>query len=477
MKRIFGAIRRFFLPPDSAKTLVRVIPLVTVAFIVIVLFVFSNVAWEYTNEADFCGLTCHTMPPEYITHKNSAHANVSCEDCHMGRDKLAVMIPRKIMYSWQTGSAMASGIYEYPIVAHTMRPANVSCENCHKPETFTSDALVEIRHFANDQANTPTSTYLSLKIGGGSARQGLGRGIHWHIENPVYFYASDRERQTIPYVVVTNPDGTKTGYIDTESGFDPSSIKEDELQKMDCITCHNRTAHGVADPGNAVDNLMTHNLVSQAIPNIKIKSVEVISASYPNLEVALVAIGGLDQYYKDNFSDFYSANQDLISTAIQALKDQYTKTNFPDQEFNWKTHPNNKGHTNSPGCFRCHDGKHLTPSGDSVRLECNICHTIPVVTVGSNTNAILQLNSGPEPDSHLNSNWITMHRTMLNNSCKGCHTTEDPGGTSNKSFCSNSACHGAKFTFAGFDAPKLRQVLSDQADKMATSTPEATPKP
>jgi len=39
---------------------------------------------------------------------------------------------------------------------------------------------------------------------------------------------------------------------------------------------------------------------------------------------------------------------------------------------------------------------------------------------------------------------------------------DDPGGTSNKSFCSNSACHGTVFTFAGFDAPKLREVLKDQ---------------
>jgi hypothetical protein len=38
----------------------------------------------------------------------------------------------------------------------------------------------------------------------------------------------------------------------------------------------------------------------------------------------------------------------------------------------------------------------------------------------------------------------------------------DPGGTSNTSFCSNSACHGNVYTFAGFDAPKLREILKAQ---------------
>ena len=47
---------------------------------------------------------------------------------------------------------------------------------------------------------------------------------------------------------------------------------------------------------------------------------------------------------------------------------------------------------------------------------------------------------------------------------------DDPGGTSNTSFCSNSACHGTAFTYAGFDAPKLREALQSQIP-----TPAPTP--
>ena len=55
-----------------------------------------------------------------------------------------------------------------------------------------------------------------------------------------------------------------------------------------------------------------------------------------------------------------------------------------------------------------------------------------------------------------------MHRDVFDPSCEGCHTTDDPGGTSNTSFCSNSACHGNVYTYAGFDAPALREILQEQ---------------
>jgi hypothetical protein len=58
----------------------------------------------------------------------------------------------------------------------------------------------------------------------------LGKGIHWHIGNKVEYYATDVDDQTIPYVRVTNDDGTTTDYVDVESGFDPASIDESQLK-------------------------------------------------------------------------------------------------------------------------------------------------------------------------------------------------------------------------------------------------------
>lgn len=474
MKRFFGAIRNFFLPPADAKTFTRIIPLFSIVILMIVVFVAATVAWEESNSVDFCGLTCHTMPPEYITHADSVHTNVVCEDCHMGRDRLGISIVRKIKYSWQTGSAMVFNTYEYPIKARNMLPARTACENCHKPEVFSSDKLVQIQHFSEDEANTLIATYLALKTGGGTKRQGLGYGIHWHIENPVYFMPGDESQQDIPYVAVENADGTRTEYIDVEAGFDPATLKTEKLLKMDCITCHNRTAHLIESPQQVVDGLLQRGLVSPAIPGIKQKAVAALSVSYATQQEGLDAIAALSADYQRNYADFATANQAQIDQSIAALQEAYQRTNFPDQKMNWVTHPNNLEHRNSPGCFRCHDGKHLSSSGDSVRLECNICHSIPVVSSPDKLTASLEVSKGFEPSSHQNSNWITIHRDIFDGTCAGCHSVDDPGGTSNTSFCSNSACHGTKWEFAGFDAPTLHITLADQIAAMITPTPKPT---
>ena len=42
----------------------------------------------------------------------------------------------------------------------------------------------------------------------------------------------------------------------------------------------------------------------------------------------------------------------------------------------WGAHPSHIGHTDSPGCFRCHDDQHKTPEGRVIRQDCDLCHDI-----------------------------------------------------------------------------------------------------
>jgi hypothetical protein len=42
----------------------------------------------------------------------------------------------------------------------------------------------------------------------------------------------------------------------------------------------------------------------------------------------------------------------------------------------WNTHINNISHFLSPGCFRCHDGKHKSSDGRVISKDCNLCHQI-----------------------------------------------------------------------------------------------------
>jgi len=44
----------------------------------------------------------------------------------------------------------------------------------------------------------------------------------------------------------------------------------------------------------------------------------------------------------------------------------------------WRAYPNNLGHKDWPGCFRCHDEKHVTDDGKAKikANDCSTCHTL-----------------------------------------------------------------------------------------------------
>jgi hypothetical protein len=464
------ALRNFFFPPAGSPWWVRLLPYAFLGVLTFFVLVGSVYAWDYTNSPQFCGESCHTMPPEYTAYLLSPHAEVDCVECHIGRGFFATRVSRKagdLEHVFDT----TFHNYEFPIRAKKMRPASETCEKCHSPAKFSDDSLREIRRYDINAANTPTSTYLVLKTGGGTARQGLGRGIHWHIENPVYYLPTDELDQEIPYIRVVNDDGTTTDYLDINSDLDTSAINPDDLKQMDCITCHNRITHLVLTPEDTVDQLMSRGLISPSIPSIRALAVEVYGAEYPTVEAGQAAIGGLMDWYKQNHAEFVAQNPGLVDAAIVALQDAYAKSNFPEQQVNYATHPNNIGHKDSPGCFRCHDGKHLNAEQEPIRLECNLCHSIPVVAGPPDFLADIEVSRGLEPSSHLDPSWIHMHREVFDTSCVNCHTTDDPGGTSNTSFCSNSACHGNVWEYAGFDAPGLREIVLAQLPAQPTPTP------
>jgi hypothetical protein len=466
IRRTGSWLRRFFLPPAEAPLRIRLLPFIVLGVLTLVVAVSGTYAWDYTNSPGFCGTVCHTMPPEYTAYLESPHARVDCVECHIGRGFVGTQITRKAGDVKHIIS-LAFRQYEFPIRADEMRPARESCERCHFPEKFSDDSLREIKRFSTDRSNTPVSIYLTMKTGGGTRRQGLGRGIHWHIENQVLYYATDIHEQQIPYVRVVAEDGSITEYVDIESGIDPASIDLNELEPMDCITCHNRITHLILQPGDMVDELLTRQVISSTIPEIRIKAEDVYQVEYQTMDLAMNGIAGLKGYYEVVHPEFLTANEALIDQAVLALQEAYRESVFPEQQADWTTHPDNVGHKDSPGCFRCHDGKHLNQQQESIRLECNLCHSIPVMAGPSDFVAEIEISRGPEPASHFNPNWIGLHRDVFDPTCENCHDTANPGGTDDSSFCSNSACHGTAWVFAGFDAPSLREILTEQLPEVA----------
>jgi nitrate/TMAO reductase-like tetraheme cytochrome c subunit/mono/diheme cytochrome c family protein len=475
MSSLSRALRAFFFPPAGSPRWARALPYAVLGILTLLVLTASAYVWDYTNSPPFCGTTCHTMPPEYTAYLTSPHARIDCVDCHIGKGFIATRISRKAG-DLKHVFATVFHAYEYPIRAGELRPARETCEKCHSPAKFSDDSLRTIVHYASDKDNTATTTYLVLKTGGGSKRLGLGKGIHWHIENPVYYLATDVDEQTIPFVRVVNGDGSVTDYQEIGSTIDPATVQAGQLKQMDCITCHNRITHLIYQPEDSLDLLMKQGVISAKIPEIHSKAVEAMRAPYATVDEAMAGIAALADYYQDTYPDFVAQNGDLISNAIRVVQETYRNSVFIDQKATWDSHPNNVGHQESPGCFRCHDGKHLTQDSQAIRLECNLCHSIPVVAGPDKFISDIEISRGPEPQSHLSTSWIQLHRDAFDASCSNCHSTANAGGTDNSSFCSNSACHGSAWKYAGFDAPGLRELLLAQLPTPTpTQAPTATP--
>ena len=480
MKKILDILKRFFFPPPGTPRVKRVLPYAILGVLTLAVISGSSVAWNYTNSSEFCGTACHTMPPEYSAYLASPHARVQCVECHIGRDVITTQISRKAGDLRHVVLNITKQ-FEFPIHANNMRPARDSCETCHFPEKFSDDSFRQIYQYGIDEENTLEEVFLIMKTGGGTAREGLGFGIHWHIENEVYYYAVDEFEQNIPYVKVVDQEGTATEYLDLGEDIQADDINPDDLEQMDCITCHNRVTHSIPRPEDAVSQAIRKGLIPDDLPYVVRKSVEFLRAAYEDKDKAIESMSALESFYQVQYPEIYAERQEEIKQAVVVLQDIYKQNVYPEQKSDWDAHKDNLGHKIDPGCFRCHDGEHLNPEGKVIRLECNLCHSIPVV-VDSNTFVTeVELSRGPQPPSHTHTSWIALHGRAADITCTGCHTTPegllDNGRPKNKppkepgTYCGNEACHFNEWTFAAFDSIELKPILDEQLRILLTVSP------
>jgi hypothetical protein len=253
-----------------------------------------------------------------------------------------------------------------------MRPARDTCENCHWPEKFHGDEVRVFREYAEDEQNTETATTLTLFVGGGSARLGIGTGIHWHmnLDNQIEYVTVDPKRETIPYVRLQKRDGTVREYL--APGTTPEQIAAGERRRMDCMDCHNRPAHTfAATPERAVNEALALGHIPKELAFVRREAVAAVSAEYPDKAAALQAIATrLREFYRDN-----PADARLVDRAVAGAQDVWARNVFPAMNVKWGTYPNHIGHVDTPGCFRCHDDEHKAGDGSVIRQDCEICHS------------------------------------------------------------------------------------------------------
>jgi hypothetical protein len=146
---------------------------------------------------------------------------------------------------------------------------------------------------------------------------------------------------------------------------------------MDCIDCHNRPAHAFELAENAVDLRIKQGLIAPDLPFVRKKAVELLKVNYADRSTAQVRIReGLADFYRTGYPDIYNAKRAEIDKAADAVANIYLKNIFPEMKVSWGVHPNNLGHTDFPGCFRCHDGSHTSAGGDTIPNDCSTCHTV-----------------------------------------------------------------------------------------------------
>jgi cytochrome c2 len=220
-----------------------------------------------------------------------------------------------------------------------------------------------------------------MKVGGRTWNGSVGiHGAHLDEKASMVYTATDRQRQTIPQVTYTAPDGTVTVYNSTSAKASAADLARGEKRTMDCLDCHNRPTHAFQLPEHAVDLAMGQNQISPKLPYIKKQAVEVLRRPYPDRDTAAREIAAsLDGFYRNKYPQVYSSNAAGIRSATKAIQAIYLNNVFPEMKVTWGTYPNNVGHMDFPGCFRCHDGDHVSKEGRTIPNDCSTCHNLLAV--------------------------------------------------------------------------------------------------
>jgi hypothetical protein len=167
---------------------------------------------------------------------------------------------------------------------------------------------------------------------------------------------------------------------------------------MDCIDCHNRPSHIYTPPDVSVDRGISAGIIDSGLPFIKAQGVEALVADYKTQDEATQAIAEkITKFYAEKYPQIASGKSDSVKNAVAELQRIYSTTFFPTMKVNWKTHPNNIGHMYYPGCFRCHDGNHVSKDGRVISKNCNSCHTLLDQEEGSAHLAQMQTESFKHP--------------------------------------------------------------------------------
>jgi hypothetical protein len=363
---------------NNARTrMVLIVVLVLTPVNVLIASIATYKGVEAMDSVGFCGQVCHeVMQPQFVAYQNGPHSRVKCVACHIGPG--ADWFVRSKLSGARQVYAVLMNTHSRPILSpvHDLRPARETCEQCHWPTQFHGDKLETRYEYSTDEANSESATTLQLRIGGVDVN-GQPRGIHWHVaeQNAIEYIALDRARQQIGYVKLTGADGQVREYF--AEGVTPEQLAAGERRQMDCVDCHNRPSHRFAATADrALNEALGVGAIPKDLPFIKREALALLTAQYGSRDQATGEIErALTAFYREQQPAVWRTRPDDVRRAVRSVQELYGRNVFPTMQVTFGSYLNNIGHTDSPGCFRCHDDAHKTKAGAVISQACDTCHT------------------------------------------------------------------------------------------------------
>jgi hypothetical protein len=208
---------------------------------------------------------------------------------------------------------------------------------------------------------------------GGSHLGGI-HGKHFGPGVSIRYAATDSTRQSIPWVEYKDSaKGVNRTYL--ASGSKAADVENLRRYEMQCVDCHNRPTHTFEPPERAMNRAMLLGEVSAALPFIRKKALEILKAEYVSSDDASQKIpGAIKNFYQQSYPAVLQSQAAAVDAAATAVLAIYNRNVFPELKVTWGTYPNHLGHTDSPGCFRCHDEEHTASDQKKITQDCTACH-------------------------------------------------------------------------------------------------------
>ena len=140
---------------------------------------------------------------------------------------------------------------------------------------------------------------------------------------------------------------------------------------MDCIDCHNRPSHIFNPADKSVNLSLSMDKIDVGLPYIKSIAVEALEFPYSSKEIGIDSIKTfIESFYQINYPELSRLKIQSIEKSIIEIQKIYDRNYFPKMTTNWRAFPNHISHLYDTGCFRCHDGKHVSEDGKIISKDC-----------------------------------------------------------------------------------------------------------